>query len=64
MKKYYCVATTIYDNGRVQSSVASTKFAKEKPQSKMRVSTNADYYWDWFDTPEEAQEFILLTQKK
>lgn len=30
----------------------------------MRVSTDADYYWNWFDTPEEAQEFILLTQKK
>ena len=64
MKKYYCVATTIYDDGRVQSSVASTKIAKEKPQSKMKTSPNADYYWDWFNSLSEAQEFVILTKKK
>ncbi len=64
MKKYYCVATTIYDDGLVLSNVVSTKITEKRPQSKMRVSTNADYYWDWFDTLEEAKEFVLLTKKK
>ena len=64
MKKYYCVATTIYDNGLVLSSVASSKIAEERPLSKMRVTPNADYYWDWFDTLKDAQEFTILTKKK
>jgi hypothetical protein len=64
MNKYYCVATTIYDDGLVLSNVVSTKIAEERPQSKTKTSPNADYYWDWFDSLSEAQEFVILTKKK
>lgn len=64
MKTYFCVATTIYNSGNVLSSVVSSRRAEEKPLSKMRVTPNADYYWDWFDTLESAKEFVTLTKKK
>lgn len=64
MKTYYCVATTICNNGDVSSCITSSIKAEEKPQSKMEVSPNFDYYWDWFDTLKDAQEFVILTLKK
>lgn len=64
MKTYYCVATTIYNNGNVLSSVVSSKITEKRPKSKMRITTNADYYWDWFDTLKDAKEFVILTKKK
>lgn len=64
MKTFYCVATTICNNGDVTSNIVSSRIAEERPLSKMRVSTNADYYWDWFDTLKDAQEFTILTKKE
>lgn len=63
MKTFYCVATTICNNGDVTSSIVSSKVTEERPLSTMNSSAEADCYWDWFDSPELAQEFINLTLK-
>ena len=63
MKTFYCVATTICNNGDVTSNIVSSKITEERPLSTMDSSAEADFYWDWFDTLKDAQEFINLTLK-
>lgn len=64
MKKFYCVATIIYSNGEVQSNVVSSKFSDEIPNASMDVTEDADYYYDWFEKLNDANEFVELTKKK
>lgn len=63
MKKYYCVSTTIFDNGNILSSICSSKFAEERPKSTMEVSTKEDRYYDWFSSIDDAEEFIEITKR-
>lgn len=58
MKKYYCVATTIKDNGVVSMNIVSTTIADKKPENSYKSTPRADLYLDWFDSEDEAQNFI------
>lgn len=55
-KTFYCVAMTIYDNGRAVMHI-STVEAEAKPESTFVSTRRADYYKDYFDTAKEAQQF-------
>lgn len=57
-KTYYCVATTIPDRGKSVISLVNTMLSKEKPSNSFKSTSRADYYLDWFDTEEEAKDFI------
>ena len=63
MKTYYCVATTIRDNAPVTSHIIDIKEAEEKPKSTMKSTPRADYYCDWFESREDAEEFIQITKR-
>lgn len=63
MKTYYCVATNVPDRGAVTSNVIDCIEAKEKPQSTMKSTPRADYYCDWFESREDAEEFIQITKR-
>ena len=60
--KYYCVTTKIPNKGAVISNVVDCIEAKEKPQSKMTSTPRADIYSDWFESPEEAEEFARISR--
>ena len=62
MKTYYCVATTVHDSGTVTSNVIDCIETKEKPQSTMKSTSRADYYSDWFEFLEEAEEFARTSR--
>ena len=57
MATFYCVTTTVYDNGRTSMHIIPQQ-AETKPQNSMRSTNRADYYCDWFDTLEQANSFM------
>jgi hypothetical protein len=56
-KTFYCVMTEFYDNGTVKAAMISRE-CREKPKNSFRELPRMDAYNDWFDTPEEAGEFL------
>lgn len=58
MAKFYSVSTVIYDDGRSSCCMGQSVEAEKRPENKLTSTGRADYYIDWFDTLEEAQEFI------
>lgn len=64
MKIYYCVATTIKDDGRATQNLVEERTCETKPENKCKTTSRADYYLDWFDTLEEAQLFVEQSKSK
>lgn len=58
MKPYFCVTTSVYDSGKVIAAITSTIQAVCKPENSSKSLNRKDIYNDWFDTLEEAQEFV------
>ena len=58
MATFYCVATTIRDNGKCSCNIIDSMEAETQPESKFKSTGRADYYTDWFGTLEEAQKFV------
>lgn len=58
MNTYYCVATTIKDNGQVSCNIINSMEAEKKPENTFKSTSRVDYYCDWFGTLEEAQKFV------
>lgn len=57
MKRFYAVATTISNRGTKCKLVAEQHF-EFKPQGSHTSTTSADYYVDWFESKEGAEEFV------
>lgn len=53
---FYCVTSTIYDSGRATICINHVE-ADEKPQNSYKSTNRADYYNDYFDTLEDAENF-------
>lgn len=64
MATFYCVATTVMDNGKCLCNIVASVEAETKPQGKVKSTSRADYYTDWFGTLEEAQKFVELNNRK
>lgn len=58
MATFYCTSMVIKDNGSTSCNVVCSVEADVKPENKHTSTRHADYYTDWFDTLEEAQEFV------
>lgn len=58
MKTFWCVTTTVYDDGRVVSAIADCIQATSKPENVSRELKRKDVYCDWFDSKEEADQFV------
>ena len=63
MKTYWCVTTSIYDNGRVISAITNSIQAVKKPKNKSKALRTKDIYHDWFGSKEEAEEFVEDAKK-
>lgn len=57
MKKFYSVVSSFDDYGHANAFLGDVVEAECKPEGTMRFTYRRDYYTDWFDTREEAQEF-------
>lgn len=64
MKTYYCVTTTIHDDGRVSVIHSRAQQAEVRPTNKCTSTGHTDYYIDWFDSAEEASEYVRNNQPK
>lgn len=58
MKTYYCVATTIRDDGHITINLIATQEAEQRPENKCTSTRRADYYTDWLDSAEEVLQYI------
>lgn len=61
MKKYYCVVTTVDDYGNTSANIVEVREAKTKPLDDFRRMSRKDIYIDWFESKEEAENYILTT---
>ena len=58
IKVFYCVATTIFSSGNTIMNIVASQAAEERPANGCKSTNRADYYYDWFDSKEEAEIFI------
>lgn len=58
MKTYWCVTTSVDDRGRVVANITNTVEAASKPENSSKSTDRKDIYNDWFESLEEAQEFV------
>lgn len=58
MKRYYAVCTSCYDNGRTTANLVDTIEAEERPENTVKETRRCDIYVIWFDSYDEAMEFI------
>lgn len=62
MKTYYVVCTSFYDSGRVISNIVNTVTASEKPEQGFKSTRRCDIYVDYFETVEEAREYVAASR--
>lgn len=58
VKTYWGVTTSFNDRGRVISNITSTVKAAVKPENTYKSTSREDIYIDWFESREEAQEYV------
>ena len=58
LKTFWCVKSSVYNDGSVKTSMMSTKMAISKPENKSFESPLKDVYIYWFNSEEEAKEFV------
>ena len=58
MKTYYAVCTSCYNSGRITANLVDTIEAEEKPKDTYKETKRCDIYIDWFDSYDEAMDFI------
>lgn len=58
MKTWYVVCSSFYDNGRVVSNIVDTVSSDEKHEQGFKSTRRCDIYIDYFDSLEEAREFV------
>ena len=63
MKTYYAVCTSCYDNGRITANLIDTIEAEERPENTWKSTRRCDMYIDWFDSYDEAMEFIRESKR-
>ncbi len=62
MKKFYCVQSRFFDDGKVKAICYPVE-AEEKPQNTSQSTRTNDIYCDYFDTYDEAQKYLADCQK-
>lgn len=58
MNKYFCVTSTIDNQGRIAAAITNSIEAAVKPENTFTSTSRRDIYNDWFDTLEEAKAFL------
>lgn len=62
MKRFYAVSTIVSDKEPI-SKVIGWQDAEDKPACSFKHNSRADYYIDWFESKEEAEEFVKSQQQ-
>ena len=62
MKKFYVVCTSFFNDGRVVSNIVDTITSSEKPEQGFKSTRRCDIYVDYFESAEEAREFVAASR--
>ncbi len=63
LKTFWCVTMAVYDTGRVVASITGKIEAASKPENDSRFTFRKDIYKDWFESQEEAENFVEEAKK-
>ena len=58
MHTYYCVMSTFDNRGVSKGWLVEHREAESRPENTFRETKTKDIYTDWFDTEEEAMEYL------
>ena len=59
MKTWFCVTSAIDDSGRTTRAAVTAAYAAERrPESGVTVGEREHVYTDWFESREEADDFV------
>ncbi len=61
-KTFWCVSSSVFSDGTVKAAIVSTKKAIKKPENEYMETPLKDIYVDWFETEEEAKDFLKDAQ--
>ncbi len=62
-QKYYCVTTSVNNKGHVAAHITNVIEAEQKPESSSTSTSRRDIYNDWFESQEEAENFVEEAKK-
>lgn len=58
MKTYYCVTSSVDDNGKVRAAITNVIEVACKPENSFKSLRRKDIYCDWFESREEAEKLV------
>lgn len=58
IKTYWCVTTSVYDDGRAIAAITNCIRSEKKPENQFKELKHRDVYNDWFESKEEADQFV------
>lgn len=58
MQTFYCVTTTVNDRGSMTAHITSTIEAETIPENTFANTSRRDIYNDWFNSLEDARQFV------
>lgn len=58
MKTYYCVTSSVDDEGKVRAAITDVIDAVCKPENSFKSLKRKDIYTDWFESREEAEKLV------
>lgn len=57
-KKWYCVTTIVYDNGKATAKITSSEFSSVQPENTFNSLRDKDIWNDWYDSAGEAEQAV------
>lgn len=61
LKTYWCIKQKYYDNGEVEMKLFKVE-AKEKPDNVMAERVAYDEYREYYESEEDAKNFIKMNE--
>lgn len=58
MKTWYCVTSSFDDRGHVTAGITDVREQEEKPESRFKSTFHKDIYSEWFESIEEAKDYV------
>ena len=57
-KKYFCVVSMVYNNGKVTANIVDMQELEKKPENSSSSNSNCHIYVKWFEGYDAAQNYI------
>lgn len=58
METYYCVKSSVDNHGHMTATITESVEAEKQPADTYISTSRKDIYTDWFESREEAEQFV------